>query len=693
MKINSSKLSYRAEIDGLRAIAVVSIILYHAQLVFSGRNWFEGGYIGVDIFFVISGYLITRIILYDLQIKDTFSFLNFYERRARRILPMLFVVIIVSIPFAWQNLLSKEFEEYAKSILTSIFFSSNFFFYFSTIEYGADSALLKPFLHTWSLGIEEQFYLLFPILTIFTFKFFHKYFLTILLGLSLLSLQFAELMEVRNSELNFFLPFSRFWELAVGSLLAYREQNYKTSDEGIGVKILPMLGLYLIIYSILFFDEKTPHPSFQTLIPIIGVSLIIWFSSKDELVGKVLSSKPLVWIGLISYSAYLWHFPIFAFYRIGLFDEEMGIQAATVMIILTFLLSFISYKLIEKPFRSKVSTKTFLLSISFAFVIIISISSYIILSNGVSSVLRLGFDPKISNFNPNIITTAEPSYLYGDDKVCDSKDAIYFNETQFCVIGDTNKPKVDFFLVGDSHAMYAQPLLKKISERFNMKGIFGGNSGCLPLLGIYPLRGSPHPNDWSKRCYGFNQNGYEFVKTNNVNTVFLVARWDYYVDGANKGELNNISGVDLKFGDINQTRQVYNEAVKRTFEKYKAIGVKVIVVLQVPHQNKNIKRFFEKLLKYNDENDRNILFAQALKDGVSLQEHLLRQKIASSVWRNLGDTHSKSELIIIDPSSDFCSADICRYITHDYALYTDTNHPSEQGYDRLEAKFTEALGL
>ncbi|MDC0636250.1 acyltransferase [Amylibacter sp.] len=161
-QVNSPKLSNRAEMDGLRAIAVVSVIFYHAQLMLFGRDWFEGGFIGVDIFFVISGYLITRIILSELETKGSFSFLNFYERRARRILPMLFVVIFVSIPFAWERLLPSDFVEYADSILASLFFGSNFFFYFSTTEYGADSALLKPFLHTWSLAVEEQFYLVFP---------------------------------------------------------------------------------------------------------------------------------------------------------------------------------------------------------------------------------------------------------------------------------------------------------------------------------------------------------------------------------------------------------------------------------------------------------------------------------------------------------------------------------------------------
>lgn len=594
---------------------------------------------------------------------------------------MLFVVIFVSIPYAWQKLLPSDFVEYAESVLASLFFGSNFFFYFSTTEYGADSALLKPFLHTWSLGVEEQFYLVFPILAIVAFKFFRTHFLTVLIALSLLSLQFSELMEVRNSDLNFYLLFSRFWELAVGSILAYREVNYKPPKEGFVSKSLPILGLYLITYSILFFDGKTPHPSFHTLLPIIGVALIIGFSSKDELVGQVLGSKPFVWVGLISYSAYLWHFPIFAFSRVG--GKNLELYDKFELILLTIVLSALSYFLIEKPFRKVIRLKIFFTSISVSSLLIVIGCLYVIKTDGVPTKLRFGFDP-------NIITTAQPSYLYGD-KGCESKDAINFNGTQFCVLGDIAKSKVDFLLVGDSHAMHAQPLLSKISNRFGLKGIFGGNSGCPPLLGIYPLRGFPHPNDWSKHCYDFNQNGYDFVKNNSVKTVFLVARWDYYVDGANKGALNNISDVSLEFGDITQTRRVYKEAVYRTFQAYRALGVKVIVVLQVPHQNINVKRFLESLLAEESIVERKRQFDKASSMGVPRDEHLDRQKIASSVWTELSYKYSNRELIVIDPTSNFCDDDRCAFITEEFAIYTDYDHASEKGYERLEGIFAKAL--
>ena len=384
-EISTQNLNYRPEIDGLRAIAVTSVVLYHAKFDMFGKEWFSGGFIGVDIFFVISGYLITRIILSELKVHGTLSLLNFYERRARRILPMLFFVMLVSMPFAWMRLLPPEFIDYAKSLLASIFFGSNFFFYFSTTEYGATSALLKPFLHTWSLGVEEQFYIIFPLLALVSFKFFRAHFLTVLFGLSLVSLQFAESMEIRNAELNFFLPFSRFWELAAGAVLAFRELNYPAAKDGPEQRILPILGLYMIAYAILFFDDASPHPGFYTLVPVIGVSLVIGFGAKDELVGSALASKPLVMTGLISYSLYLWHFPILAF-------ERVAIAASTnlekfYLVALAVILSIASFICIERPFRNRtlIKSKVFYALILCQFIFIAGFCWLVIDRDGIPS--------------------------------------------------------------------------------------------------------------------------------------------------------------------------------------------------------------------------------------------------------------------------------------------------------------------
>lgn len=350
------------------------------------------------MFFVLSGYLITRIILSELQSTGTLSLRRFYERRARRLLPMLFFVVALATPFAWYQLVPTALVEYAESLLASIFFSSNFFFYFTTTEYGADSSLLKPFLHTWSLGVEEQFYFVFPIVTIILFKVCRAHFLAVIMGLSLISLQFSVYMSGLNSDLNFYLPFSRFWELAAGSILAYREINYAPTAHSLERKIFPIIGLYLIAYSVISFDSQTPHPSFHTLVPVLGTMLIIGFACKEDLVGKLLGSKLLVGIGLISYSAYLWHFPIFAFSRLE-HEPENLVKAG--LIILTLLLSSVTYHFIEKPFRTPrlVPTRALVIFCCASIAAITAFAAATIINDGFTS--RTPQAAAFKNFEPD----------------------------------------------------------------------------------------------------------------------------------------------------------------------------------------------------------------------------------------------------------------------------------------------------
>src|SRR6056300_219804 len=281
------KLTYRPEIDGLRAIAVGAVILYHAQITIFGFQPFKGGFIGVDIFFVISGYLITSIILKELVTTGSFSFKHFYERRIRRILPALLFVMLASLPFAWMYLLPSDFIDFSKSILYSLGVSSNFYFWHSGQQYGAESGLLKPFLHTWSLSVEEQFYILFPIVLLITFKYFRNYLIHILILGFVISLGLADWGSRNYPSFNFYVLPTRGWELLAGSILAYFEiTNGKRSENKTLNSLLQILGLILIVHSIIFFNDKILHPSIYTFSPILGVCLIIWFSNKNEFITK-----------------------------------------------------------------------------------------------------------------------------------------------------------------------------------------------------------------------------------------------------------------------------------------------------------------------------------------------------------------------------------------------------------------------
>ncbi len=432
------KLTYRPEIDGLRAIAVSAVILYHTQITVLGNQTFRGGFIGVDIFFVISGYLITSIILKELVVTGSFSFKHFYERRIRRILPVLLFVMLSSLPFAWKYLSLSSFIDFSKSILYSLGFSSNFYFHYSGQQYGAESGLLKPFLHTWSLSVEEQYYILFPIVLMATFKYFRKYLIHIFIFGFILSVVLADWASRYHSSLNFYVLPTRAWELLAGSILAYFEiTKGQRSKHKILNLILPGIGLVLIGHSILFFNDKMFHPSFYTLSPIIGVCLIIWFSQKGEIITKILSTKLFVGIGLISYSLYLWHYPVFAFDRVTGFSD--GILFKKIFLgISIIILSTISYFIIEKPFRNKKNKfkKIFILLLFCIFTISVS-NSYIILKDGKVGYFYKKFQNIYLNNNFFNEQLRSESWKYVKDN--------NFQEFQ-------SKEKVKILIVGDSHS-------------------------------------------------------------------------------------------------------------------------------------------------------------------------------------------------------------------------------------------------
>ncbi len=342
-------MEYRREIDGLRAIAVMLVIFYHA-----GIGNITGGFIGVDVFFVISGFLITTIILQEKN-TNTFSLIKFYERRTRRILPALYFVLFCSLVIAWFVLYPSDLKDFTKSLIAIPFFISNFLFWKET-NYFATASEYIPLLHTWSLAVEEQYYLLFPLLLSLVWKLRKRYIFHTILILAAGSLLLAEMTKETAPAANFYLLYSRAWELMIGGacafLVTYSPQRIAFARYPRLVnQTLALTGLMLISYSAIAFNKTIPFPSLYTLIPTIGSALIILYS-KDTITGKLLSSKLFVGIGLISYSAYLWHYPIFAFFRYngnGYLDVKTGV----ILISLTLLLAGFSWKYIEKPFREK----------------------------------------------------------------------------------------------------------------------------------------------------------------------------------------------------------------------------------------------------------------------------------------------------------------------------------------------------
>ena len=376
------RLNYRPEIDCLRAIAVIAVIIYHAKINILDNLLFPGGFLGVDIFFVISGYLISSLIFQELEKEKNFSFKKFYERRARRILPALIFVILICLPFSWIYILPTSLIDFSKSILFSLGFGSNFYFYFTGLEYGAESGLLKPLLHTWSLAIEEQFYLVFPLIFFLLFKFFNDFKIKIVFAMILASLAFAIFFSSVNSSLNFYLIFSRIWEILIGTLIYFFEKFRVKQPSTFQSNLFVTLGLIVILFSFISIESSKGHPNIISIPLILSVGLIIYFSRQEAIVVKFLSNKIFINIGLISYSLYLWHYPIFAFSRIGYLTKNIYNEISVVLIILV--LSILTYFFIEKPFRSNqiVKFKYFISSIVFTFLILITFSFFVIFNKG-----------------------------------------------------------------------------------------------------------------------------------------------------------------------------------------------------------------------------------------------------------------------------------------------------------------------
>ena len=619
------KINYRPEIDGLRAIAVCAVILYHA-----GIKNFQGGFLGVDIFFVISGYLITSIILKELKLTRTFSFKNFYERRIRRIIPVLLFVITASLPLAWLYLLPVNFIEYSKSILSSIGFTSNIYFLNSGLQYGAESSLLKPFLHTWSLSVEEQYYILFPIILLIIFKFFKKNLIYLLIFGFFLSLGYAHYLSKYFPSHNFYILPTRGWELLAGSLLAYYElKKINKFKFKLLNSLLPLIGILSIILSIYFFNDKIPHPSLYTLVPVIGVSLVIWFSKKDEFITNLLSSRIFVGVGLISYSLYLWHYPIFAFDRIT--DHSFS-NFELIIIIIIF--SLFSYFFIEKPFRSR---KYRFKKVSFIIVALclfnIFINSKIIFSNGYENRFY-----STNTYKLNSIIYEKENYDFEMNYNYDN-----YNERK------------NVLIIGNSHA---EDLLEILSKTNLTDKIYFNLAS--------PLKRDPE--------YNFEIS--DFYK-------FLIKKDPLFEHFKKQYKKSNLLIISTRFINENRDLEILGELIKLLKKDKK----KIIVFDHALEQTLKTSYLLNRLDYYIYLNNR---FPN--KDRLYQIEREIYKDLSNRefVNKNIKKITEQNDVILIERKKIFCNIDqmICPSITDDgYKIYWDYGHITSEGAKYFAKKF------
>jgi peptidoglycan/LPS O-acetylase OafA/YrhL len=650
-------MKYRPEIDGLRAVAVLSVILYHAHFIFLDTRLFEGGFIGVDVFFVISGYLITGLILKDLLSGD-FSFVRFYERRARRILPALFFVMLISIPYAYRWLFPKALKDLVYSIVSSLFFGSNFFF-FAQDGYIAEPNLLKPFLHTWSLSIEEQFYLLFPVLLILIWKYARQHLMIFITLMLLMSLQLADWGTAKSPTASFLLLPTRMWELLAGALLAKLEIDGRRVNHPLLETLMPALGLFLIVHSVVFFDDGMRHPGFITTLPVFGVMLIIWFGGKGDLISSLLSSKLSVGIGLISYSLYLWHQPLFAFAR-SRSAETLTQQQSLQMFVLCFFLGYFTWRFIEQPFRKKgyLSTK-----ILWSFC---SICMVAILAFGAATYYTDGFPDRYPPLIAKISQIEAHLGAYAIDGVsCANQGA----ESACKPNGDGK----NWYLVGDSLlSALASPLWNYLqTQNVNLFEFTKWRCWYSPNL-------DSKYADW---CVADNQKIRASLLTHPPGVVVIMSLIQWYLEGI---QFNNHEGgadggdpsylVDAKTKAKIPMGEMQNEIAARIEELIK-YGHKVIIVYPFPEVGWDVIPNTIRITRGKTKTQ----IEEYFRNGgltTSYEVFLNRTKTAYEAYNLVPDSPN---LVRVYPEKIFCNNSVkgrCVTADKDNLFYFDSRHPT-----------------
>ena len=518
-----------------------------------------GGFFGVDIFFVISGFLITGIIINELHATGRFSIVGFYERRARRIMPALFFVMIVTTIFACFVLFPEQWATYLGSLVSMTYFGSNYYF-LSKSGYFDPNIDLNPMLHTWSLAIEEQFYVIFPLLLWLLWKTMKERNWAIVLGaIAIGSLIWANISYANDPTGTFYLLQFRAWELLAGSFaamaLSKREKPWSN-------QWLSLLGLAMLLVSVFFIPSGLPHPGFITLIPVLGAVLIVLTAGEGTFVNRLLSLKFFVGIGLISYSAYLWHQPMFALFRITS-PAEPSPWAFVPFVALTLGLAALSWKFVENPFRNR---KRFSRRQIFIGTAILLVGTIVVAWGGTRQ-----------TFQDNRITVTGQSFgniedrlarNYGLGKNCDGFEP----EASECRTGDN--PTV--LLWGDSYARQLGLALKNspTKEAFIQQTL----SGCAPILGL-ASQSERNGADFAKSCIKFNDDMFAWLsKHKEIKTVILGSPWTAAVPEQKSAERDYVAKT---------TGEVGYQLMEETFKKVKALGVNVVATYGTPINGKD----------------------------------------------------------------------------------------------------------
>lgn len=636
--------TYRSDIDGLRALAVLPVLFYHAGFAFA-----PGGFVGVDVFFVISGYLITSLI-HGEMVAGRFSLVRFYERRVRRLFPALCAVLVVCAAASAWLLLPQDLRYFGGSLTATTLFLSNVFFWLEA-GYFDVVAERKPLLHTWSLAVEEQFYLLFPLFLLLVLRYFPRRILAVTAALTVLSLVASEWALRYTDSAAFYLAPFRAWELGMGALLAL---GAVPTPRGARIaETAAWLGLACIGSAVVGFSWQTQFPGLSALLPCLGTALVVWAGSGAPTVAtRLLSNRSLVFIGLISYSLYLWHWPLLVFAR-HYAIRELTVGERSVVLVLATLLAAVSWRFIEQPFRgsrSMFGRRQLFAGAAAAMGLLCVI--------GLACVASSGWPQRFDARTLQLLAGADDRNLHPDR--CSSLDASDLRAGKACRLG-ARKGEPSIIVWGDSHADTLMTAFDRLGAESGQTVLFLGKIGCAPLLDVERL-------DLPFGCRAYNDAAREVVAASGATRVVLVARWSHYTHAPTYGHEERarvvIADDQSTYPTVGGNDAVLGRGLERTLDFL--APRRVFVVAPVPEIGYSVPQSLAQAHRLGRQMDIR----------PTLDQYRERQRDVTAL---LLDAERRHGFVLLDPAPLLCATGRCLVERDGHPLYFDDHHLSNQG--------------
>lgn len=626
--------AYRRDIDGLRAIAVLCVVVFHAF-----PDCLPGGFVGVDIFFVISGFLISGILFEALQ-RGHFSIIDFYIRRIRHIFPALLLVMLASLLAGWFILLPQEYRQLGKHVLGGAGFVSNIVLW-SEAGYFDTSAETKPLLHLWSLGVEEQFYLFWPLLLWAAWK-RRRAMLAILLTVMALSFVWNLVSVHQDAVAAFYLPMSRFWELGAGALLAYWRSRSAALGESLANR-LAAIGLLLIVVALVVITKQDRFPGWWAVLPVAGAFLLLAAGPGAGVNRRLLSQRTMVWLGLISYPLYLWHWPLLAFARL-LMGQTPSVQVRLGALLLALVLAWLTYRLVEIPVRLRASGRKTVVILLLLMLLMAALGGLVVKRDGMSF-RKMGGLAML--FNDEVRQTASLNQFELPHPSCASLMG-QAHSRDWCAEPVSVEPP-QLLLIGDSYSGAYAPMLARLYETDPQpQWVFRqfARGGCPSLIDYT-----------SGYCLDIAQRVAQYAReTPSIHTVVLALNWP---------------------GHFASDQSGFPVALERTILYYRQLGKRVVVLLSPPN-GANPKSCVLRGIHLSEADFCNLPLARAEQ----MDEHY-RDRLLPLLQR--------LQVPIFDPFPTLCDQHGCKVIDGPRILYFDAGHLSQYGARYLADHAAEAL--